>query len=120
MLIKAWANFSATGWTVVEPASVISPESSPGLEGVVGLEGVEGVDGFDGVDGLEGLAGTGFEGVVGAACVHPANIIAITSSIDNGNKPFRFFHYFLHLNNAEIYLLFSHLLHFNLLFERSS
>jgi len=42
--MKAAASDSATGWTVVEPASVISPESSPEVVGVAvgaGLEGDE-------------------------------------------------------------------------------
>jgi hypothetical protein len=34
------ANFSARGWTVVEPASVIVPESSVGVVGEVGVVGV--------------------------------------------------------------------------------
>jgi hypothetical protein len=104
MLIKAWAIFSATGWTVVEPASVISPESPPeaggvagvaGLVGVVGAAGEEGVEGVDGVV-VEGVLGAGVVGVVGVSVVQPARIIAAAISRTSGNiSHLDFFIYFL-------------------------
>jgi hypothetical protein len=80
-LLNALASFSATGCTVVEPDSVIVPESSPGIV-VAGL-GVE-LGRLVVVAGavVEGLPG--FVVVVGVDFVHPTNAIARTITIASG------------------------------------
>jgi hypothetical protein len=60
--MKALANFSASGWTVVEPASVMVPESSEG----------SGCGDGDGVD-------------AGACVVQPVRIMPITSKTARDN-----------------------------------
>jgi len=93
--MKAAAIDSATGWTVVEPASVIVPDSSLGLVGVglglgvggagAGVVGSAGVGVVVGAGVVTGGLGLGGAGVVGADCAHPANAITRTSITATGN-----------------------------------
>jgi hypothetical protein len=68
--MKALANFSASGWTVVEPASVMVPESSEGSGCGDGEGDGDGVG--DGVD-------------AGACVVQPVKIMPITSKTARDN-----------------------------------
>jgi hypothetical protein len=83
MAINELASFSATGWTVVEPASLIVPDSSPGLVGVeVGFE----VVGFGFVVVGAEVVGVFVLGVgLEVACEQPVSAIARTSTIATGN-----------------------------------
>jgi hypothetical protein len=85
--MNAVAIDSATGWTVVEPASVMVPDNSPELVAVVvGFEDVEigvvevgaGVEDDGEMEVLEG------DGVI-VDWLHPASDIARTSRTASGN-----------------------------------